>query len=268
VRKPLAAAIAAAFLMAGCMGDDDSEGVSALVKRDATRAAGIPITGASPAQRRVLRSILAGMGRTRIEGIELSEATGRWPDGDLVLFRVPRDDLRAEWDSHLVGGVFRDRSLTERLPTVAVVAAAHGASNVARANPDSSFRPFRAEDANAVLAGVEHAARKSGAELERVELLQPEGLAVAARLQVSKPARFLSERWQTLVHELDADTARYEGRYLEIVDGRGRPVLEEFGVSRLHWGGGGPADRRYAGCVFIGISPPMSYDPPPCPVER
>lgn len=268
MRKPLAAAIAVALLIAGCMGDDDSGRVSApVVERDAARAAGIPIAGATPAQRRVLRSILAGMGHTRIERIELSEATGRWPDGDVVLFRAPRDDLRAEWESHLVGGVFRDRSLAERLPTVAVVAAGYAWSNVARAKPDSSFRPFRADDANAVLAGLERAARKSSAELERVELLQPEGVAVAARLRVSKPARFLSERWQTLVHELDADTARYEGRYLEIVDGRGHPVLEEFGASRLDWGGGGPVDKRYAGCVFLGIAPATSYDPPPCPVE-
>jgi len=249
------------------MGDDGGGPPAALVHRDHARAAAVPITGATPAQRRVLRSILAGMGRTRITRIELSDAAGGWPEGDVVVFRGARNDLRAEWEAHLVGGVFRDRSLRERLPKVAVVAAASGASSVARAKPDSSFHPFRAEDAASVLAGVERAARRSGADLEEVQLLQPEGLAVAARLRVEQPARFLSEDLHTIFEELDADTARYEGRYLEIVDRRGRPVLNEFGASRLHWGGGGPVDRRYSGCAFLGISAPVGYKPPPCPVE-
>jgi hypothetical protein len=207
------------------------------------------------------------MGRTRIRRIELSEARGDWPEGDVVVFRTARGDLRADWEAHLVGGVLRDRSLRDGLPRIAVVASWSGASSVARFEPDSRFRPFGVTEVGAVVAGVERAAQRSGAELERVELLQPEGLAVAIRLRVTKPARFLSEDLDTVFEELDADTARYEGRYLEVVGPQGRPVLEEFGASRLHWGGGGPVDKRYAGCAFLGISAPMGYKPPPCPVE-
>lgn len=268
MRTALAAAVAGTLVAAGCLGDDEGGPPSALVERDQARAASVPITGATSGQRRLLRSILAGMGRTRISRIELSDARGRWPDGDVVALRTARGDLRADWEAHLVGGIFRDRSLEQGLPNVAVVASWSGASTTARSKPDARFRPFDADDAAAVVSGIERAAKRGGAELERVELLQPEGLAVAARLRVTRPGRFLSERLDTVFEDLDGDTARYEGRYLEIVDRRGRPVLKEFGVSRLHWGGGGPVDRRYAGCVFLGIAPAVGYEPPSCPVDE
>jgi hypothetical protein len=76
----------------------------------------------------------------------------------------------------------------------------------------------------------------------------------------------LSERWTILLEALDRDTARYEGRFLELVDAHGKPFVRDFGASRLHWGGSWLA-KRYEGCAFLGLSAPIGYDPPPCPVE-
>ncbi len=263
--------IAAGTLAAGCMGDDTTS-ASALVARDEARASSVRITGASSSQRRLLRSILAGMGNTRITEIDIRATTRpRLPDGQAMSLHAKHDDdLRAGWEQMLVAGVFSERSGLLALPPIATAGSRQirGSMTIGATKPDPRFKPFRRDDAGAVLDGIERAARRSGAKLERVELLQPEGLAVAARLRVEQPARYLSERLDVLFEELDSDTARYEGRYLEVVDGRGRPVLKEFGVSRLHWGGGGPVDKRYAGCAFLGLSRPSGYDPPPCPVEQ
>src|SRR5215210_8200959 len=252
------------------MGGDDSVYNHALVPRDEVRAAAIPIIGATPAQRRILKSILSGMGTTRITRIEVSKAGGRWPHGQLVSFDATRrTDVRAEWEQGLVAGVFRDRSVEEGLPKLSVFGSRQmqGASAMARARPDPSFKPFQSDDAAHVVAGVEKAADRSNASVDRIALLQPAGLAVAIRLHVDDPARFLSERWLTLLGVLNEDTARYEGRFLEVTDARGKPFVQDFGASRLHWGGS-RHDRRYSGCAQFGLTGGrIGYDPPPCPVE-
>jgi hypothetical protein len=260
----------AAAAAAGCMGDDDDQRVTpGLVQKSEAHAARVRIEGGSPGQRRLLRSILTGVGRTGIRHVEVTGA-GDWgsPRGVEVRFESkPQGDLRAGWEERLVAGVFRDRSAELGLPKViAVSSATLKEGSRIELSRSRAFRPFMAVDAAAVSAGVDRAAERSGAELERAELLQPHGLAVAIRLRVVKPARFLSKSLGTFFEELDEDAARYEGRYLEVVDSRNRTVLEEFGASRVHWGGGGPSEP-YEGCVFLGLSRPIGYDPPPCPIE-
>jgi hypothetical protein len=120
-------------------------------------------------------------------------------------------------------------------------------------------------DIDAVIEKVTKAAGASGAELARLEILQPYGLAPAVTLRVADPADFLHERLSGFLQDLDDRWERWEGTRIEVVDDRGRVVWRTAGSSRLSMGSGWTAPDL-EGCWAHGLGT-LGYAPPPCPVR-
>lgn len=179
------------------------------------------------------------MGNTLITSahIDVSADDGRKRVG--LGFGASRtEDRRALWEEMLVAAVFHERSAARGLPRVVWVSSPQirpGEHIVDRA-PRGSVRWFTRAEAQPLAQRVRHAVAGSGAHLDELVLLQPHGLAPLIRLRVNDPVRFMRERYQNLLAALDDDRIRYEGEFLEIVDGSGRPVWQTFGVTRIHWG--------------------------------
>jgi hypothetical protein len=225
--------------LCGCSGGGPDSGDDPLVMRQDPAAMNVSINGASAAQRRELGWVLAGMGQTRITSVTLDNRRP-WTKGVGMGLdaRAGKEDRRAVWEQMLVAAVFRDRSAARRLPRVIWVSSPQmlgGASIEYR--PPLRVRLFRPGDAERVAQGIRRAARVSGAHLDELILLQPEGVAPIVRLRVDDPVRFFRERYDRFLSVLNDDRIHYEGEYLELVDGAGRPVWRSYGVARLHWGG-------------------------------
>lgn len=84
-------------------------------------------------------------------------------------------------------------------------------------------RLFGRADGRHVATQIRRAARLSGASLDQLILLQPQGLAPVIRLRVSDPVRLLRERDERS-WPLDEDRIHYEGEYFELVDHERRPI--------------------------------------------
>ena len=256
-------------LVAGCS-DEGEKSSDGLVERNRSRADAVRIKGASARQAVALRSVLAGMGKTRITRVDFEDARAHWsrPGVSLILFARPARDQRAGWEQELVAAVFRDRAYARKLrPVIAAGSRELQGGNSIADRPDPTFRPYRRADSEQVAERVREAAHENGAEVGQLVLLQPEGLAPVIRLRVDDPARFLSERWGPFLDALNEDMRRYEGHFIELLGVRGRPVARFFGVARSHWGGSWHQERL-SGCALFSLSMPLGYTPPSCPIEE
>jgi hypothetical protein len=87
-----AALLSLVLLTTGCSHEAEKAN-DGLVDRGSARAAAVGIRGASVRQAVALRSVLAGMGKTRITRIDFEEARADWsrPGVSLILFApLPR----------------------------------------------------------------------------------------------------------------------------------------------------------------------------------
>jgi hypothetical protein len=257
------------LLTDGCSREAD-EPNDGLVDRGSAPAAAVRIRGASARQAMALRSVLAGMGKTRITRVDFEDARAHWsrPGVSLILSARRANDQRAEWEQGLAAAVFRDRAYARKLPPVIAASSKqmHGGSSIA-GKPDPAFRPYLRRDSDQVAQRIRDAARANGSEVDQLVLLQPDGLAPFIRLRVEDPARFLAERWHPFLVALEDDMGRYEGHFIELSGSNGRPVARFFGVTRSHWGGSWHQERL-SGCAIFSLGTPIGYSPPRCPVEE
>lgn len=130
---------------AGCgqsSGDSGSESAAltsgqSLVPPPTARPVGI--TDGTAAERALLHSIVAGMPPSQIRRLRIFAAPAIWRpvlSGDVEVFAtyaLPKpgsENLRGDWEAHVIGGAFRDRSAALGLPRVLVVGGPHGATRV------------------------------------------------------------------------------------------------------------------------------------------
>ena len=205
------------------------------------------------------------MGDTRIEQIRIGEPEAAWKPFarsgvEITVETHPASGLRGNWEAWIVAGAFRDRSVSEGLPSVVVLNTADGG---ARLGPGGPRKP-RLVERRAVAAQLRSAAANAGAVPAELALLEPYGVAYAITLRVGDPAWFIKERLPSFLEATDPFRDLYDGRYLEVVDAHGDPILRAGHATRLSFGGHW-ARQDLAGCNPIIHHRPWDYEPPPCP---
>jgi hypothetical protein len=153
------------------------------------------VEGASPEQAELLLEIVARLGPTRIEGlrvepwdpidweelaslgIERGDPRFARPIGVAVVVTEPDPvDFRTEWEAVLLANAFRDRSAKIGLTPVLWVAVPHGGHAL---EPPAARPAPGARDRQKLEESVRSAAFATGAYPERLEILEPLGLAPA-----------------------------------------------------------------------------------------
>jgi hypothetical protein len=227
-----------------------------------------PIVGGSADQHAALREILAGIGPTGIERIEIETFGG---DGEIAAsFSIAggRKNLRGEWEAWLVAGIFRDASDTSGLPAVLVVDTNGDAVRLGRRVPGEPPPPPDATPraTQTLAATIQKAAAESGSELVEFSILEPAGLAFAVTLETDKPAAFLKARLDPFLELFNDRFRQYEGAYFRVVDEAGETVWQLATTSRMTRAAHGVTRPELRGCDPIPSFPTAHVTPPrPCP---
>lgn len=256
----IAIALTAAALAPGCASKREAPAplVSIPPAQIATR-----ISGATPKQRAVLLKILAGIGPTSLETVEVIKAAKAYrapPDAvevkiETARFGSPRYDGLADLHAKLVAEAFVYRSRQLGLPPVAWFSGGSGGQAMFN---DPSLRPgapgLTLVDARGIAERIRKGAERHNATVRRLELLRPRRLAFVVVLQTDDPTTFLSEGYDDTVEPLEGLRGRgHDGRFIEVLDGEGRFVMSS--------GAGFAVSGRFAGC----FRSPFRNSPPPCP---
>jgi hypothetical protein len=156
------------------------------------------VTGASPEQREILQEILAGLPDTRISVLRVEPEYDLEPERDvndnpppdwdptrslgdaLRLLEPEWPDLRTQWELELVGAAFHRLSRERKLPAVVAVHSAQSGTYFWDGDDEAPKQPDPVE----VDQRIQGAAATTGALLDRVEMLEADGLAVAVSLAV------------------------------------------------------------------------------------
>jgi hypothetical protein len=217
------------------------------------------IEGASPKQAALLREILGGIGRTDVEKITVLKADKDMPgpaDAAQLIFDLPLEDRVANWHMELIAKAFRERSLELGLPSVVFYSGGHGGG--ALTDPRTPEQELTLAEARNTAARIREAARRHGAKVRRLELIHPRRFAFVLELQVDDPAKFLVRGFEDVVGPLDElDIRRYDGRSIEVVDGKGKFVLGSGGWFSVR--------RELEGCAPVITG--FDTKPPPCPAQ-
>lgn len=275
--RVVCAALAATALVSGCgqagsvrpgLGARDTH-----VQPPRLGSAQVKIRGGTAAQRALLRRIVTDAQVTQISAIRISPPSTLWHPrpGDVQMIATltsqggPRhENLRGEWETWIIGGAFRDLSARHGLPRVLVVG--QDGQGGSRVSPPNTHLPSRSPAGAAAFR--QHALntlRSSGAHIAYVTVSIPDGYAVAAALQTSRPAWFLQHRLSSVETRLFA--LKPDGWFLTVYGPGGNPIEAAGNGGRMSIGGGGVIDPRYQGCAgegdaHIGVAPP-----PPCPTN-
>jgi hypothetical protein len=229
------------------------------------------IVGATPKQETILREVLAGLGPSLLEEVEIRPAPRKPQAVSLV---VPHDveNAMVEWHSGLLVQGFAERSRELGLPTVAYYSADREDPLGESFGPVSADPPSRTlSDAMRTARTLRQVAEQHGAEVRRIEILKPNGYAFLVDLRVEgDQARFLRDGLPRVLQLVDPDSSGFEGDYSLIVDGDGKRVWEgerakdgDGGWSEM----GGTERRELAGCSPFFVGGPPRRGPPPCPAD-
>ena len=199
------------------------------------------IAGASPQQRALLEEILGGLPGTRIRRLrvepeydleperdENDNPLGDWdpttPLGDsLRLVEPEHPDLRTQWELEMVGAAFHRGSAESGLTRVVAVRSRNGGPYFWDGDGSAERSVLTREEED---ARVQSAAATTGALLDRLEFLEPGGLAVAVTLAVPEPHGFLRHGLAAFNHLSGQHNGARDGSYLEVVDGTSEPVYQ------------------------------------------
>jgi hypothetical protein len=221
------------------------------------------IVGASPEQQRVLLEILAGLGPTHLETLEIVEPEAGWgaaPDAVALIVSATKKDTLALWHGYLLAQAFQERSRELGLPAIAY-RADFGSTSVLGRPPEGP--PLTEEEAQALVKALRTAAARNGAEARRIEILKPKRFAFAVELEADDIADFLLNGFDDALAPLaELRGQGYDGRFIKVVDKDGRWALTTASDAS---GGAGGVRPDLAGCKWLGISQPTGWSPPPCP---
>lgn len=254
----------------GCtIGGSEKHNAALTVVSGDPEAVQTTIVGASPRQEQVLREILAGVGATSIRRITVKRAGKEFrphPRNAVGVAFQGRGGFESYyWRSWIVGQAFAHRSQHEDLPSVVYVATEGEWSRVSprRSRPAP---PLTADEREQLADSVSEEAVHAGAELRSLQVFRPYGTAIAIVFEVPDPARFLAERYERLQARIWRLVERFPAGFMVSVhDPEGRMARSGFNISGSL--GASTAARKYEGCTRLGLSTPLGYRPPPCPIE-
>jgi hypothetical protein len=214
------------------------------------------IVGGSPAERGILRQILAWIGPTGIPQLRIVPAVGG------VKLQTHVEAIRPSWNALVIGGAFLQRSADLGLPPlleVDVGQAGWPISNAPGAGPPIATAPMELAARRTMLHLVN---ATEGATLRELTISKPYAVAVVLRVRVGDAASFLHHRLRAFMAAASKHQARYEGLYIEIDDADGPAWISAEtrlgGISHIR-----PALR---GCVPLPTPIPAGLTPtPPCP---
>jgi hypothetical protein len=191
-----------------------------------------------------MRNVVRGFEPRTIAAVTIKKSPPRWwsirSAVDLHLAHVsgPSDPVRAEWEDWMLGGGFGRRLVAHGLRgTITLVGDYTGARIQPREFHTPDPQPVSAAQAYSVAGHFRTAAVRAGARVLEMRVGRPYGPAPSITLRVQHPARFMKSKLRKLLAFYDRSRDQYEGRYLGIVDARGRRALELFYSTRLRGGG-------------------------------
>jgi hypothetical protein len=235
--------------------------IAASVRGEPSASPSVTLSGASAPQKALMREILAGMGRTLITRISITpppKSLGDWPRAATYVNVIAGGGPKGagEWQSWLFKGAFGDFSLKRHLPPMF------------RFIPLAAPPPATAAGATALAASVRQAvsdtAGKSGVQVASLQILRPDGLAVALVLQVSDPASYMKNELLSLLQRVRGGKPELDGTYLALEDSSGSVVWNAYQSARM--GSGSDFARSdLAGCNPIIHFGPDGYSLPSCP---
>jgi hypothetical protein len=228
------------------------------------------VEAASIEQRRLLRRILGEMGDSRLRGVRVARfdrepegdppATG--PVGEEIAVVTARGDLRAQWEAWVVSRVFALESKRLRLPKVVWFSTEDGGMTLVHLPPAAAR--LAPEEVARARDEVVAAAADTGLVVERIDVLQPLGHALAIVASVEEPHEFLRHRAVTFLGALAGWREHCEGIFCEIRDTAPEPVLT------VGWfrNGGFHGTRPDVECCApqLSMSRGMGWRPPRCPI--
>jgi hypothetical protein len=123
----------------------------------------------------------------------------------------------------------------------------------------------------AMLGAVRNTVKRSGAQIERLDLLRLPAPAWALVVRVDEPHAFLRHRLRALLDELDPIGRRASADYVEVRDDRQEAAFVHARMTSGTWGMAGWSARRDLKCCApeprgFGGGIDMPPPPPPCPV--
>ena len=220
----------------------------------APRPQPVAISGGSPRQRALLRAIVAAQRPAAVSALRITLANPVWKPvrpGDVELNATlspaaspAHENLLGEWESWVIGGAFRDRSVAAGLPRVVVVGDGDGASRVSPANTHLAARS--PAGVSAFEQRVRTVLRRFGVHVAYLQAGVPDGFTAAIGLQTPHPAPFIEHRLGAVGEALYK--LRSDGWLIAVYDRRGRLVDVGGNGARMSIGGGGVVDHRYDGC--------------------
>jgi len=226
----------------------------AILSPSATAATSIRIIGGSPAQRVVLRQIVARFGPTRVAELRIVSAPG-----GVRLTAPAAAGFREVWETLVFGVAFFDRSAAEGLPPVVEVDTLHTGWPTSNA---SGGVPPRATDSTAAATreAMLRLVARSGVGAGAVTVSTPDGQAVLIRLTVSDAAAFMHHKLRPLVLAAWAHESRYDGLLIEVADAHGSAWAD----GRTPFGGASYVRPSLRGCDPF-PPPGLPGNVPSCP---
>lgn len=195
----------------------------------------VTVEGGTPAQQRLLREILAGLGDTEIELVRLEDWVddfeGEVPTPEEIeasrgtCVRLVKPDpagYRPDWEIGLVARAFDYRSAEEGLPPVVwlQVGSQHG-------SVVSGWRrePLDERSLEQLSADIVRAAGEADARVGYLEILRPDAHAWAVCLRVEEPHAFCRQGFRRFHEAVEHWSQLCAGRYLEVRDDGEHSVL-------------------------------------------
>jgi hypothetical protein len=266
VMGPIVLVLLVVALVAGCGPASDRAAGDVPVVSIPPSDVRTKILSASPEQEKVLLEILAGLGPTPLETVEVDaspeEGWGSEPNAVALLQRGPRRARLFAWHAWLVAHAFEWRSHELGLPPLAYFSG--GLATISAGGVREADRQAMSlDEARALVSNLRQSVARRGVEVRRIEVLEPRRYAFFVELVADDPAEFLLNHLDSALAPLTRARG-YDGDFVRLIDREGRPALESFGAGS---GGGGWIRPDLAGCYQISISAPQGYTAPPCPAD-
>ncbi len=228
VRRLRGAGILALLAAAACGG--------AAPRPTSPAASRIPaVSGGTAAQRAPIVRILRSIRAADVERVRAPAGARLGGRGVQLVFTLPpaagAGSVEPLWHAFVTAGVFRDLSAARRLPLVAGMHVAGSGGGVLGGGRQRSIT------AQVDVRRIRARLRRMGlgsAEVTRF-VLPTRGDAVRLTATARRPAAFLA-RYPDPVTAALGDVDRYEGTYVELRDGSGRPFLVSAHATRAAHG--------------------------------
>ena len=217
------------------------------------------IIGGTPKQRTIIEETLAGLGRTRIESVQIYDKVdqawaGATPDSVGIDIRSSKPDEFTRWQAWQVANAFGRRSLLLGLQPIGFVGINGDRAAGLDWSEDLADAPVTRADAEKALRRVAEIAARHDASTS-VRIFELDRLAFAIEFVTAKPAEFLLHGFRPALAPTDAPNN--DGRHVEVLDAKGGQILD-----------GGWVRPDLLDCSpYVYYGGPPKPEPPPCPAK-